>query len=68
MDAALKSIDRITGLQGKLLDYSLQAITIGKDAIREGVRTVELFIGSARSMPVIVHNIRATSPASGDCR
>ena len=35
VDAALKSIDRITGLRGKLLDYSLQAITVGKDAMGE---------------------------------
>ncbi|MBI2438950.1 MAG: 2-isopropylmalate synthase, partial [Lentisphaerae bacterium] len=32
VDAALKTIDRITGLPGKLLDYSIQAVTIGKDA------------------------------------
>ena len=35
VDAALKTIDRITGLQGKLMDFSLQAITVGKDAMGE---------------------------------
>ena len=35
VDAALKTIDRIAGVQGRLLDYSLQAITRGKDAIGE---------------------------------
>lgn len=35
VDAALKAIDRITGIQGKLLDFSLQAITVGKDAMGE---------------------------------
>jgi 2-isopropylmalate synthase len=35
VDAALKTIDRITRLQGKLLDFSLQAITVGKDAMGE---------------------------------
>ena len=35
VDAALKTIDRITGIQGKLLDFSLQAITVGKDAMGE---------------------------------
>jgi 2-isopropylmalate synthase len=35
VDAALKTIDRITGIQGKLLDFSLQAVTVGKDAIGE---------------------------------
>ncbi len=35
VDAALKTIDRICGIQGKLLDFSLQAITQGKDALGE---------------------------------
>ena len=35
VDAALKTIDRMAGVQGKLMDYSLQAITVGKDAMGE---------------------------------
>jgi 2-isopropylmalate synthase len=35
VDAALKTIDRITRITGKLLDFSLQAITVGKDAMGE---------------------------------
>jgi len=35
VDAALKTIDRITGINGALLDFSLQAITVGKDALGE---------------------------------
>jgi 2-isopropylmalate synthase len=35
VDAALKSIDRITKIHGKLLDFSLQAVTVGKDAMGE---------------------------------
>ncbi len=35
VDAALKTIDRITGINGMLLDFSLQAITVGKDAMGE---------------------------------
>ncbi|OQX54594.1 MAG: 2-isopropylmalate synthase [Candidatus Omnitrophica bacterium 4484_213] len=35
IDACYKAIERITGLKGKLLDYSLQAITSGKDALGE---------------------------------
>lgn len=35
VDAALKTIDRITGTQGRLLEYSLQAITVGMDAMGE---------------------------------
>jgi 2-isopropylmalate synthase len=35
VDAAMKTIERITGERGKLLDFSLQAITKGKDALGE---------------------------------
>ena len=35
VDAALKTIDRITNVNGKLLDFSLQAISVGKDAMGE---------------------------------
>jgi 2-isopropylmalate synthase len=35
VDAALKSIDRITRTAGKLLDFSLQAVSVGKDAMGE---------------------------------
>jgi 2-isopropylmalate synthase len=47
VDAAYKTIDRITGLGAKLIDYSLRAVTSGKDAlgevtvkIRKGGRTI----------------------------
>lgn len=32
VDACYKAIDKITGIKGKLLDYSIQSITAGKDA------------------------------------
>jgi 2-isopropylmalate synthase len=35
VDAACKAIDRITKVQGRLLDYALQAVTVGKDAMGE---------------------------------
>ena len=35
MDATLKAIDKITGIKGKLVDFSIQAITVGKDAMGE---------------------------------
>jgi len=35
VDAALKTIDRLTGIEGRLLDFALQAITVGKDAMGE---------------------------------
>ena len=41
VDAALKTIDRICGVQGRLLDFSLQSITQGKDALGEVSLRVE---------------------------
>jgi len=35
VDAALKTIDRLTGIPGKLLDFSLQAVSVGQDAMGE---------------------------------
>jgi len=35
VDATLKVIDRITGIDGNLEDYSLQAVTKGEDAVGE---------------------------------
>jgi 2-isopropylmalate synthase len=35
IDAMLKTIDRITGLKGSLVDYSVNSVTRGKDAIGE---------------------------------
>ena len=35
VDAALKTIDRIAEVKGQLLDYTLQAVTRGKDAVGE---------------------------------
>ena len=35
VDATFRTIDRISGIQGRLLDFSLQSITQGKDAVGE---------------------------------
>jgi len=35
VDACYKAIDKITGIKGKLLDYSISAVTCGKDALGE---------------------------------
>ena len=35
MDAVLKTIDRMTGLKGHLVDYQVRAVTEGKDAVGE---------------------------------
>jgi 2-isopropylmalate synthase len=41
VDAAYKTIDRITGVKTKLVEYKLNAVTGGKDAIGEVVVRVE---------------------------
>ena len=57
VDAALNTIDRITGVQSKLLDYSIQAVTIGKDALGEVSLRVafgkEIISGKAASTDII---------------
>jgi 2-isopropylmalate synthase len=37
VDAAYKAIERITGVSGRLLEYSVNAVTIGKDAMGEAL-------------------------------
>jgi 2-isopropylmalate synthase len=48
VDAALKAIDRLTSTQGKLMDYSLRAVSQGKDAL--GEVTVKVDFGSAKTI------------------
>jgi len=44
VDACYKAIEKVTGLKAKLLDYSIQAISRGKDAL--GEVSVKLKIGT----------------------
>ena len=41
VDACYKAIDKITGCPGKLLNYNIQAVTSGKDALGEASITVD---------------------------
>ncbi len=63
VDAALNAIDAITGLKGRLLDYSLRAATSGKDAIGEVAVKVEfdgtVVSGRGASTDVIEASARA---------
>ena len=45
VDAALKAIDRLTSTKGQLMDYSLRAVSQGKDALGEGDSEGELWDG-----------------------
>jgi 2-isopropylmalate synthase len=46
VDASLKAIDRLTSTRGKLMDYSLRAVSQGKDAL--GEVTVKVDFGGAK--------------------
>lgn len=64
IDAAYKTIDRITGVKGRLLDYNIKAVTSGKDALGEvniRVRSQEGRIVSGRgsSTDIIEASIKA---------
>ena len=63
VDACYKTIDRITGIKGKLLDYSLRAITGGKDAQGEVTLRVkfedEVITGRGTSTDIIEASAKA---------
>jgi 2-isopropylmalate synthase len=64
VDAALKAIDRLTQTRGKLMDYSLRAVSQGKDALGEVTVKVdfgnkELVTGKGASTDVIEASARA---------
>ena len=64
VDAALKAIDRLTKTRGKLIDYSLRAVSQGKDALGEVTLKVdfgdkELVTGKGASTDVIEASARA---------
>ncbi|MDD5544749.1 MAG: 2-isopropylmalate synthase [Acidobacteriia bacterium] len=61
--ATYNAIDRITEMPGKLLDYSLQSVTRGKDAVAEAFVHVQFaegnFTGKAASTDVTEASARA---------
>jgi len=64
VDAALKAIDRLTETKGKLIEYSLRAVSQGKDAIGEVTVKVdfgdkELVTGKGASTDIIEASARA---------
>ncbi len=63
VDAALKAVDRITGLSGLLLEYTVHSVTRGKDAVGEVFMRVDFgkatFIGKAASTDVVDASARA---------
>jgi len=64
VDAALKAIDRLTKVRGRLMDYSLRAVSQGKDALGEVTMKAdfgdgELVTGKGASTDVIEASARA---------
>ena len=72
VDAALKAIDRLTSTHGKLLDYSLRAVSQGKDALGEVTVKVDfgggnLVTSKGASTDVIEASARAYLNAVNRC-
>jgi len=63
VDAAYRAFERITGLVGKLVEYSVKSVSLGHDAIGEASVRVEFdgiqFHGRAVSTDVILGSARA---------
>ncbi|HKS38129.1 MAG TPA: 2-isopropylmalate synthase [Verrucomicrobiae bacterium] len=64
VDASLKAIERLTNTRGRLMDYSLRAVSQGKDALGEVTVKVdfgdgELVTGKGASTDVIEASARA---------
>jgi 2-isopropylmalate synthase len=63
VDAVCRAIDHITGLQAKLTEYTINAVTMGKDAMGEVLVQIEYqkhtFTGRAASTDVIEASAKA---------
>lgn len=63
VDAGMKAVDKITGLNASLIEYSLNAITAGKNALGEVLVRVKyeghIYIGRGLSTDVIEASIKA---------
>ena len=63
VDAALRAVDRITGIAGRLMEYTLHSVSPGKDAVGEVFMKVDFgrisFIGKAASTDVVDASARA---------
>lgn len=64
VDAALKTIDRLTKTRGRLIDYALRAVSQGKDALGEVTVKVDfgdkkLVMGKGASTDIIEASARA---------
>jgi len=63
VDACYKAIEKITGVKGELLDYSIHSVTHGQDALGEVTVKVKIntkiVISRAASTDIIVASAKA---------
>jgi len=63
VDAVLKAVNRITGMEGKLIEYTVRSVTRGADAVGEVFMKVDFgkasFIGKAASLDIVDASARA---------
>ena len=63
VDSVLKAVNRITGLEGKLEEYTVHSVTSGGDAVGEVFMKVDFgkisFIGRAASLDIVDASARA---------
>jgi len=63
VDSALKAIDKITGVVGRLVEYTVHSVTGGRDAVGEVFMKVDFgkvsFIGKAASLDIVDASARA---------
>ena len=63
VDAAFRAIERITGIQGRLLSYNIRSLSLGKDALGEASLKVKIdgedFSGKGSSTDIIEASAKA---------
>ncbi len=63
VDAVLKAVNRITRMEGKLIEYTVHSVTQGADAVGEVFMKVDFgkasFIGKAASLDIVDASARA---------
>src|SRR5690606_21033889 len=63
IDACYRAIDNITGVSGRLIDYTVGSVTRGKDALGEVFVHVQIngknYTGKAASVDIIDASVRA---------
>ncbi|NLB54737.1 MAG: 2-isopropylmalate synthase [Lentisphaerae bacterium] len=67
VDASLKTIDRICGVHGKLVDYAIQAVTVGKDALGEVTLRVAFGSQTLSSKAASTDIVQASTAAYLNC-